>query len=85
MTITYSPLKFQAGARNFSLPNPKRASFAFFLAFIEYMNFKDVEDMASDFCQNAEDLIEMGVLTEEIAKKMQTIWLDEGTVYIFGQ
>ena len=42
------------------------------------MNFKDVEDMASDFCQNAEDLIEMGVLTEEIAKKMQTIWLDEG-------
>ena len=51
------------------------------MALLEYMNFKDVEDMASDFCQNAEDLIEMGVLTEEIAKKMQTIWLDEGTVY----
>ena len=59
--------------------------FCIFLAFLEYMNFKDVEDMASDFCQNAEDLIEMGVLTEEIAKKMQTIWLDEGTVYILGQ
>ena len=39
---------------------------------------KDVENLANDFCQNAEDWIDKGVLTEKIARKMQTIWLDEG-------